>query len=87
MEHGCAAMRSDTVLRRGHVVQLDPVSAKNPMFAGCFMLVTEPKSWGAQGFVQALGEDGRPGGAAYYRASWEEMELVGEAAWVPDDED
>jgi len=63
------------------VVQLAP-TVKNPMFAFCMMTVTEPKPWGAQGYVQALGEDGKPGGQAYYRANWEEMELVGFAEWV-----
>lgn len=63
------------------VVQLSP-EAGNPMFAGCFMVVTEPKPWGAQGFVQALGENGQPGGQAYYRATWDEMEPIGRAEWI-----
>ena len=42
------------------------------------MTVTEPKAFGAQGFVQALGEArDAPGGQAYYRAKWEEMEPTG----------
>jgi hypothetical protein len=57
----------------GIVVQLNPETVRNPMFAGCFMTVTEPKSWGAQGYVQSLGADEKPGGQAYYRATWEEM--------------
>lgn len=65
----------------GDVVQLSP-TVGNPMFACCMMTVTEPKEWGAQGYVQALGEKGGPGGQAYYRAKWEEMELVGKAVWV-----
>jgi hypothetical protein len=52
------------------------------MFAACFMVVTEPKSFGAQGYVTALGENGEPGGQAYYRAGWDEMEFVGHAEWV-----
>lgn len=68
-------------LSHGMVVQLSP-DARNPMFAYCMMTITEPKSWGAQGYVQALGENGKPGGQAYYRAKWEEMELVGQAVWV-----
>lgn len=74
-------MKAGTALSRGHVVQLGP-DTKNPMFAFCMMVVTEPKPWGAQGYVQALGENGQPGGQAYYRASWEEMELAGEATWM-----
>ena len=53
------------------------------MFAACLMVVTEPKSWGAQGYVQGLGENGKQVGQAYYRATWEEMEATGgKAPWV-----
>ena len=69
-------------LREGMVVQLSPDTVGNKMFAGCFMTVTEPKPWGAQGYVQGLGVDGEPAGQAYYRAKWEEMELVGETMWL-----
>jgi len=75
-------MTPKTHLEAGMLVQLSPETVGNPMFAGCIMVVTEPKVWGAQGYVQALGEDGKPGGQAYYRARWEEMELVGNAEWV-----
>lgn len=68
-------------LKEHDVVQLGP-DVRNPMFAGCMMVVTEPKSWGAQGYVQALGENGQPGGRAFYRAEWHEMEPVGRAAWI-----
>jgi hypothetical protein len=70
------------VLTTGTVVQLSP-SARNPMFAGCMMTVDEPKEWGALGFVQSLGANGKPGGRAYYKAEWKEMEFVGKAVWVP----
>lgn len=69
-------------LKEGQLVQLNPETVKNPMFAGCIMCITEPKMWGAQGYVQALGQNGEPGGQAYYRANWEEMEPVGFAEWV-----
>ena len=69
-------------LKHGDVVQLGPTTA-NTMFVYCFMTVTEPKSWGAQGFVQALGENGEQGGRAYYRAKFEDMEFVGHAVWAP----
>lgn len=72
-----------TELKVGDIVQLNPETVGNKAFAACFMVVTEPKSWGAQGYVQALGESrDNPGGQAYYRAQWEEMELVGKAEWV-----
>ena len=69
-------------LEVGHVVQLDPEKVGNKAFAGCLMVVTEPKEFGAQGYIQALGTREESGGQAYYRANWEEMELVGMAAWV-----
>lgn len=69
-------------LKEGDVVQLSPDLVGNPMFAACLMVVTEAKQWGAQGYVQALGEGGNSGGQAYYRAKWEEMEYVGTATWV-----
>ena len=68
-------------LERGDIVQLAP-DCGNAMFACCFMTVTEPKAWGCQGFVQSLGEHGKPGGQAYYRAKWDEMEWTGgKAEW------
>lgn len=70
-------------IKEGDLVQLNPDTVQNKAFAGCIMIVTEPKKFGAQGYVQALGErNGEgPGGRAYYRAKFEEMELVGRAEW------
>lgn len=68
-------------LQPGDVMQLSP-ECRNPMFAGCMMTVSDPKSWGAQGYIQMTGRGGKPGGAAFYRAMWDEMESVGKAAWV-----
>ncbi len=68
-------------LKVGDVVQLGP-NTKNPMFRFCMMTVSEPKDFGAQGYVQALGTDGEQGGAAYYRSAWEDMEFVGHAVWT-----
>lgn len=56
------------------------------MFGGCFMLVTEPKTFGAMGFVSVPTQRGRAPGQAWYRAKWEEMELVGGATWAPEGE-
>ena len=69
-------------LEWGDLVQLDPEKVKNPMFAACIMVVVEPKAFGAMGYVQALGENGNMGGQAYYRATWDEMILVGSAEWI-----
>lgn len=69
-------------LRVGEIVQLSP-DIPNRMFAACFMVVTEPKPWGAQGYVQGLGEGGKPAGQAYLRPAWEHMERTGgEAQWM-----
>lgn len=65
-----------TEYKDGDVVQLDPEKVGNPAFAGCMMVITEPKSWGAQGYVQVPGS-----GQAYYRAKTEEMAFVGRAVW------
>ena len=65
-------------LRPREIVVLRPDTTRNRMFAGCLMVVTEPKSWGAQGYVQGLGENGEPAkGQAYYRARWDEMDDTG----------
>ena len=69
-------------LKEGQLVQLNPETVGNKMFAACIMVVTEPKAFGAQGYVKGLGQNGEPGGQAYYRAKWEEMEPVGVAEWV-----
>lgn len=63
-------------LRVGDVVQIDPASDRR--FGACFMAVTEPTAWGAQGFVQVPGSAGQ----AYYRCPFEGMEYVGRAAFV-----
>ena len=64
-------------LRDFEIVQLNPETCRNRMFSGCFMVVEEPRSWGAMGYVQALGVNEHPGGAAYYRAMWDEILITG----------
>ena len=63
-------------LQCGDVVQIDP--EYDERFGGCFMLVTEPKSWGAQGFCVSPAETG----FYYYRCKFENMEYVGKSPWV-----
>lgn len=68
-------MRRIDDLQPGHVMQLDPEHVLNPAF-------------GAQGYVQALGNRHEMGGRAYYRATWEEMEgPIGRAIWMPGTEE
>ena len=71
--------------QKGDIVQLDPVKVLNKAFAACLMTVTEVKTWGVQGFVQALGDNrDEMGGQAYYRAKWDEIESTGGVAvWLP----
>lgn len=73
-------MKEGMILAKGMVVQLSP-DVGNPMFACCMMVITEPKTFGAQGYVQGLGEAGKPGEQYYYRANWDEMEFVGQTFW------
>jgi len=75
-------MEKGKELHVGEIVQLSP-DVGNPAFAYCFMVVTEPKPWGAQGYVYTLGTRDGPGGQAYYRAKWEEMAWTGgRAEWM-----
>lgn len=70
-------------LEPGDVVQLRP-SMENKMFGGCLLVVTEPKPWGCQGYVQCTGTDGEIGGQAYLRPRFADMEYVGRALWMAD---
>ena len=73
-------------LQPGQIVWINP--AHDKVFGGCLMVVTEPKSWGAQGCVQIPGK-----GESYYRCAFESMEhtngcaewLVSSASRQPDD--
>jgi hypothetical protein len=63
------------------VVQLNPDTVVDREFAGCFLVVTNIKSWGVVGYVQVLGKRDEPGGQTYYRAGWDEVAYVGNAMW------
>lgn len=67
---------------KGDVAQIDPQNGTNPMFAACFLTVTEVRGWGLIGYVQALGDNGIPGGQAYIRLTFDQVEYVGQALWV-----
>lgn len=79
-------MKPGTSLPRGTVVQINP-EAHDGFFRGCLMVVTEPKSFGAMGYIAMPGQRGDMPGLAYYRAEWNEMEFVGLAAWIAGGED
>lgn len=78
---GGMKLQNPTILEIGDVVQIAP-ECSNPMFGCCFLTVTEIKSWGVQGYVQGLGEDGKIGGQAYMRLKWEEFEYAGKSVWT-----
>ena len=60
----------------GDVLQIDPEHDK--VFGAAFLVVTEPKAWGAQGYVIIPGEDG----LAYYRVKFSTAKKVGKAEWI-----
>ena len=63
----------------GDIVQIDP--SHDECFGACFMVITEPKSWGGQGYFQGFNEDGQ----AFYRVKFENAVKVGRAEWVAPD--
>ena len=65
-------------LKVGDVVQIDP--EHDEVFGGCLMVVSEPKPWGAQGYVRVPGQ-----GDAFYRVNFEHIEFVGGAVWIHSD--
>ena len=69
-------------LKPGEIVQIDPAQEDErgrQWFGGCLMVVSECRSWGAQGYVQNAGQEGQ----AYYRCKWAHMEPTGGMApWV-----
>lgn len=73
-------------LKPGDVVQISP-TLENCLFKGAFMYVTEPKSFGAQGFISVPGQRDSMPGCAYFRCKFEDMEYIGHAAWVMHDGD
>lgn len=73
----------ETELKIGEIVQLNPETTRNKAFAGCLMVVSEPKTWGCHCYVQSLGTRDEIGAQAYYRAQWDEIEGTrGYAPWL-----
>ena len=64
----------------GDVVQVDP--EYDDVFGACFMVVTEPKSWGAQGYVTIPGK-----GPAYLRLNFKNGVKIGRCIWICKDEE
>lgn len=68
-------------LEIGSVVQVSP-SLSDSFFPACFMTVTEVRHWGVQGYVMVPESRTVSPSVAYYRALWEDIELVGRSAWM-----
>ena len=68
-------------LKEGDVVQIDP-ELKNCFFKGAFMTVIEPKDWGAEGYIATNFSRTNMPSQAYFRATWDQMQYIGPAAWV-----
>lgn len=68
----------------GDVVQIDPNFPG--FFRSCFMVVTNPHEWGAQGYIAIPTDKEHLPNRAYFRATWEQMEYIGRAMWVPVDD-
>ena len=71
-------MKKEEGLVKGDLIQIDP--AHDETFGGCFMVVTEPKVFGAQGYCSGPGMKG----LAYYRCPWDAMHKIGKAEWFSD---
>ncbi len=67
----------------GSVVQINPENCPRKAWGGVFVLVTEVKSFGIQGFTACMGNTDHPPGAAYIRLSWDRFEYIGESVWSP----
>lgn len=67
---------SDTTYEVGEIVQVDP---SVPNFGGCLVVVTEPKEWGMQGYVQSAGVQGQH----YIRLTHDKLAKTGGAVhWL-----
>jgi hypothetical protein len=65
----------------GTVVQIRP-DLFDSFFPGCFMTVEKVATWGVAGYVLCPETRAEPPGLAYYRALWEDIEVVGQAVWM-----
>lgn len=78
---GDAPVPDDRVIP-GSVVQLNE-RASAPCYVGCFLLVSEVRSWGVQGFIATPHERGEPASNIWLRPAWDAIEYIGQAVMVP----
>lgn len=65
-------------LARGSICQFNP-SVQRRGLRGCFMVVTEPKNWGAVGYVMLPNADANPAQRVEVSAQFAEIDVVGKA--------
>lgn len=68
----------------GDVFQINESHGRNG-WIGAFVMATEIKHWGIQGFVSHV-ETHDQQAKAFIRLKWEEIEYIGHAVLVPDTE-
>jgi len=68
--------------RIGDVFQINERHGRKG-WMGAFVLCTEIKTWGIQGFVHMIKTSEEPPGFAYIRLKWEEIDYIGHAGLVP----
>jgi len=72
-------------LAPGDVVQLSPTVVDDPAVRGCLMIVRDVKPWGVIGAIPVPAvhdsEIGEHVALLLYRATWEQIEIVGRVAW------
>ncbi len=70
-------------LFEGDVLQLKP----EHKFGGMLIVVTEPKSWGCQGYLMSAYDFDavKFKGRAFIRPKFEDMEYVGQLVWLLND--
>ncbi len=68
-------------LEKGDIVQINPERKEH--FGGKFLIVTDPKSWGCQGYIigDMTGKAVTYKGKAYLRIKYEDIEYVGKLVW------
>lgn len=64
----------------GTVVQMNQY-APDPRLVGNFMVVLDPRAWGAEGYMHVLSESGNAERIPM-KLQWREMEFVGQASMV-----
>lgn len=69
-------------LQKGRVMQIASMPPTHQGWVGAFLLVTEVKSWGVQGFVHLIESHGEAK-FAYTRLEWDRIDYIGEATMIP----